>query len=684
MKKIFTPAIKFRILFLSVFFSFAHPAFEQILLNPYSQDQFVNQLPIPAVIDGRNGGLFTIGISQFDQWLGLVNPENGQPMQTKVWGYNGTYPGPTILAKKNIPIEVFWLNHLVNGSNEPLPHLLPVDTTIHWAFDDVLNWRQYGIPVVTHLHGGHTESASDGLPDAWFTPNFSLKGHGFIKGDDVPYHYSNTQEAATIWYHDHALGITRLNVYAGLAGYYLITDPNEMNLQATGKLPAAPYDLGLAIQDRMFTSNGQLYYPSVPEEEDDEDEEGQPNPTILPEFFGDFILVNGMAWPVLDVEPRQYRFRVLNGSDSRFYNLFLSSNQVIQQIGTDNGLLPAAVPVTQMLIGPGERKDIVLDFSNPGLWGQTIILRNNAKTPFPKGSAVNPQTTGRIMAFRINKQLDPVYPLTQLPAILRDPIVPLNTTIPARQLILFEAEDEYDRLKPMLGTVANGVLQWHDPVTENPLLNSTEIWEIYNETMDAHPIHLHLVSSQLINRQKFHAQVNEENGKPTKIRLIGQPQLPGPEESGWKDTWVMYPGEVTRIIAKFDLEGLYVWHCHILSHEDHEMMRPFYVGDMGQPFTKNAAPREADPAFVKQVQLAVMPNPFTERFSIRFNLPQTSEVIVNMYDSKGGFIKSVQNKTLSNGQHTIAIDGSELANGIYFCEVIINQQRIVRKMILQK
>ena len=680
MKKIFTPSVKNRIFFIALFTSVALPSFEQVLLNPLSQPQFINPLPIPGVIDGRNGGTFTIGISQFDQWLGLVNPANQQPMQTKVWGYEGSYPGPTILAKRGVPIDVFWHNNLVTASNEPLPHLLPVDSSIHWALDHFPGWKQYGVPVVTHLHGGHTESASDGLPDAWFTPNFALKGHGFIKGDILPYHYSNDQEAATIWYHDHALGITRLNVYAGLAGYYLITDANEMNLQATGKLPAAPYDLGLAIQDRMFTSDGQLYYPTVSEG----DEEGQPNPSILPEFFGDFILVNGMSWPVLDVEPRQYRFRVLNGSDSRFYNLFLSNKQIIQQIGTDNGLLPSAVPLPQMLIGPGERKDIVLDFSDPGLWGQTIILRNNAKIPFPKGSAIDPRTTGRIMAFRVNKPLDPNYPITQLPAILRAPIVALNTTLPPRQLILFEAEDEFGRLKPMLGTVEDGVKGWNEPITENPLLNSTEIWEIYNETEDAHPIHLHMVSSQLINRQKFQAEIDENNGKPTNIRLIGPPKLPGPGEMGWKDTWIMYPGEVTRIIANFDLEGLYVWHCHILSHEDHEMMRPYYVGEMEQPLVKKVSPLIASPDFEKEVQLAVMPNPFTQRFSIRFNLPQSSVVNVNMYDSKGSLVKKVQNKTMGKGQHTITIDGTQLGNGIYYCEVIINKQRILRKMILQK
>ena len=669
---------------LILFISLNIPVFAQVhLLDPKSQTQFVNPLPIPSVIDGRNGGLFTIGISQFDQWLGLRNPVSNQPLQTTVWGYNGSYPGPTILAKENVPIQVFWRNNLFDGLNQPLPHLLPIDESIHWSFNDEPGWRSYGVPVVSHLHGGHTESASDGLPDAWFTPNFTKKGHGFIKGDVEPYYYQNDQEAATLWYHDHALGITRLNVYAGLAGYYLLTDENEMNLQSSGKLPAAPYDLGLAIQDRMFTVDGQLFIPSTPENghDDEENDEEIPSPTILPEFFGDFILVNGMTWPVLDVEPRQYRFRILNGSDSRFYNLSLSSGQQITQIGTDNGFLPSPVPMTQMMIAPGERKDIILDFSHPSLQGQTIIIKNNAKTPFPKGSAVDPQTTGRIMAFRVSKPLNALYPLTQFPATLRAPIVPLQTNLEPRKLILFEAEDEYGRLKPMLGTVDNGVMEWHDPITENPMLNSTEIWEIYNETMDAHPIHLHMVSMQLINRQKFHANVDEENGKPSNIRVIGQPQPPGADEAGWKDTWVMFPGEVTRVIAKFDIEGLYVWHCHILSHEDHEMMRPYYVGEMAdQPMQKPVVNDEAE----NILQLKVFPNPFSTNVTIQFNLQQMEKIGIRLFDNKGSIIKKVFEGERMAGLQNFSIDGSNLANGTYFCEITVNDKRILRKLVLQK
>ena len=563
-----------------IFFFICSTANTQGLLNPRTQPQFIlNSLPVPSIIDGRSGGTFTIDINQFDQWLGLIDPITQQHINTKVWGYNGSYPGPSIVARKDVPINVFWRNKLVNGSNQPLPHLLPIDRSIDWAFGNDPSWQSYGVPVVTHVHGGHTESASDGLPDNWYTPDFAKKGPGFIKGDIEPYHYDNDQEAATIWYHDHALGVTRLNVYAGLAGYYLVTDNNEISMQATNKLPAAPYDLGLAIQDRMFTSTGQLFYPTAIEEDgEDGDDRG-----ILPEVFGDFILVNGMTWPVLDVEPRQYRFRMLNGSDSRFYNLYLSSGQQFIQIGSDQGFLYAPFAINQMLLAPGERKDIILDFSDPALWGQTIILKNNAKTPYPRGEAPDPQTTGRIMAFRINKPLDLNYPLTALPATLRSPIVPLQTDLAPRKLILFETEDEYGRIMPILGTVDDGMLGFRDGLTENPALNSTEIWELYNETMDAHPIHLHLVTMQMISRQKFVARVNEETGKPSNIRLVGQPKYPGPDEQGWKDTWVMNPGEVTKVIAKFDRPGLYVWHCHILSHEEHDMMRPFYVGETNNP-----------------------------------------------------------------------------------------------------
>ncbi|HET9826381.1 MAG TPA: multicopper oxidase domain-containing protein, partial [Chitinophagaceae bacterium] len=465
---------------------------------------------------------------------------------------------------------------------------------------------------------------------------------------------------------------------AGLAGYYLITDENEMNLQASNNLPAAPYDLGLAIQDRMFTTSGQLFYPSMPENEND------PDPSTLPEMFGDFILVNGMTWPVLDVEPRQYRFRVLNGSDSRFYNVFLSTGQQFIQVGSDQGLLPSPVTMNQMLIAPGERKDIVIDFSSPALWGQTILVKNNAKAPYPKGDTPDPQTTGGIMAFRVIKPLDGNYSLTSLPTTLRPAITPLQTTLAPRKLILFEAEDEYDRIMPMLGTVEEGAKAFRAPLTENPMLNSTEIWEIYNETVDPHPIHLHLVRMQLISRQRFHANVDEATGKPTDIRLIGRPRYPGADEQGWKDTWVMYPGEVTRVIATFDRPGSYVWHCHILSHEEHDMMRPFYVGSLPADFTRTKSIWPGVSELETSLQLRLVPNPFNNYFTVQFKLTHAENVDIKLFDDNGALLKQVYNGLELAGLHTYLVNANQFAQGIYFCEITMNGQRVVRKVVLQR
>ena len=640
----------------------------QNILDPKTQPQFVNPLPIPSVIDARSGGTFTVSVTQFEQNLGLVDPITQQPLLTRVWGYNNSYPGPTILARKNVGVDILWQNNLVSNGT-PLPHLLPVDPTLDWALEGRTDWRTLGVPLVTHLHGGHTESASDGLPDAWYTPGFALTGTGFVKNT---LHYSNDQEAGTLWYHDHALGITRLNVYAGLAGFYLLTDDNEAQLQADHHLPAAPYDIGLAIQDRMFTTDGQLYYPTeieVPEPLEN---------SILPEFFGSIILVNGKAWPVLEVEPRQYRFRILNGSDSRFYNLSFPGNLNFVQIGTDNGLLPAPVSLQKLLLGTGERRDVIIDFSDPKLFGKTIVLENNAKTPFPRGSSVNQQTTGRIMAFKITKPLNPDYPLTTLPATLRPAITSLQTTLPARKLILFEGSDEFERLEVQLGTAEGGISDFHAPVTENIVQGSTEIWEIYNETPDAHPIHLHMVHMQLVNRQKFSATQDLQTGKLTDIRFQGPPKEPEADEAGWKDTYIMYPGEVTRVIATFDLPGLYAWHCHILSHEDHEMMRPYFVQPATIAGKKSVIQAEPD------MEFKAVPNPFNSRLRLQFTLSKTTTVSLIIYNAQGAVVRQLYQGRKDAGVQEFELDGTKLSSGTYFCELIMNGEKLVRKLVLEK
>jgi spore coat protein A len=672
-----------RTLFLSLSaFFFANVSYSQALLDPLSQPKFVNSLPIPSVIDGKGGGTLHVTAKQFEHSMGIIDPVTKLALKTKVWGYEGTFPGPTILAKKNTALDVYWHNGLKDVSNNPIQHFLPVDKTLHWAYSSgIASLETDGVPLVTHLHGGHTESASDGLPMAWVTPN-GKTGEDFIKGGDVsPYHYTNDQEAATLWYHDHAMGLTRLNVYAGLAGFYLLSDENEQALKSANKLPADPYDIGLVIQDRMFTADGQLHYPStlvpaagapIP-----------PTPSALPEFYGDFILVNGKTWPKLEVEPRQYRFRLLNGSDSRFYNMSLSNGQVFYEIGSDNGFLPSPLKANSILLAPGERKDIVIDFTKD--LGQTIILNNNAKSPFPSGTIVNPKTSGQVMAFVVNKPINTGIAQTTLPASLRPSITPLTTNIPPRQVILYEATDSYGRLMPSLGTVSNGVMAYMDAATEMPQLNTTEIWEVFNETMDAHPIHLHAVTMQMINRQKFTATVDPITGKPTNIKLKGLPTAPLPDEKGWKDTWVMYPGEVTRVIAKFDLEGMYVWHCHILSHEDNEMMRPLHIMNGPMRSSNSGGAAMLTPQMMEQqIGLKLTPNPFSNIVTVRFTTDMLATIGLELYDLKGSLIKNVFQGVRPAGPHQFEIDGTQLSNGTYFSVITVDGVKMVRKLVLQK
>lgn len=637
----------------------------QALLNPYTQQKFVNPLPIPSVIQpmNPNGTYYEVSMTQFTQDLGLKD-SNGNPFLTTVWGYNGSYPGPTFEAGRNIPITVKWKNELMDV-NGPLPHLLPVDTSIHWAMPE--NWPYSGVPVVTHLHGGHVESASDGNPNAWFTPGFMQKGSYWSQ---QVYNYPNDQEASTMWYHDHALGITRLNVYAGLAGYYIVRDEWEDNLN----LPSGNYEIPIAIQDRMFTDDGQLYYPSMPEEP------GQPNPSVLPEMFGDFILVNGKTWPVLNVEPRKYRFRFLNGSDSRFYKLHLGNVIPFIQIGTDGGFLNAPVSLNQMTLGPGERKDVIVDFSNPVLLGQTIILKNNARSPFPMGETVEPQTVGQIMAFRVTVPLNGTDNSVIPPIVRPAPIAELGTPDNTRQLLLIETEDDFDRLKPQLGTSALGPLDWDSPITENPMQNALEEWQIINFTPDAHPIHLHLVNFQIVSRQKFNKS-RYIPGNPAALQLIGQPKFPSADESGWKDTAVMYPGEVTRIRARCDHEGLYLWHCHILSHEDHEMMRPFYVGTMPSTLISqnNSGTFNAN----------IAPNPFSNQTIVKMEAGISGNYKAEIYNFFGQHITTLADAYYKKGTYDLSWNGTgignnKVGNGIYFLLIQGVDGNRTYKMLLER
>lgn len=581
-----------------------HPPGKPAMLNARTHPKWVNPLPNPLAPDSvfapdpSGSAGYTVEMRAFEQQLGLVEPRGGRPYATKVWGYGttaqaATYPGRTFIVRRGTQIRVRWVNRLVDERGAPLAHLLPVDSTLHWA-DPLKAGHRAGpylgpVPLVTHLHGAASSAASDGPPDAWSGPVNTPDAQPALRGRlySQPYEYDNRQEAAHLWYHDHALGITRLNVYAGLAGHYFIRDENEDALAATGALPAYPYEVPLLLQDRLFTADGQLFMPHT-----DPENKHAPHPTHMPEVFGDVILVNGVAWPVMEVEPRPYRLRLLNGSDSRFYELRLSSGQTLVQIGTDLGLMNSPVRMSTLLLAPGERADVIVDFAEARARGRPVYLLNRARAPYPKGELPVARTVDRLVAFRATKAPDGSIAPARIAQNLRPVHGPLPVPPPAtrvRKLLLHEGKDHYGRLQTMLGIVdpgnpLDGTLFWEAPVTETPKVGDTEIWEIYNTTADAHPIHLHLVRFRILDRQRFTGRMvpkamphDAAGARLERIRLAAKPRAPAPNEAGWKDTAVMLPGEVTRIIATFDRAGEYVWHCHILSHEDHEMMRPFRV-----------------------------------------------------------------------------------------------------------
>jgi spore coat protein A len=446
---------------------------------------------------------------------------------TPMWSFGETVPGPTIEARSGHGLLVEWTNAL------PEKHLFPIDHTLHGASAD-----QPHVRTAVHVHGAKVPPEFDGFPEDWQTPGQSVRAV-----------YPMQQDAATLWYHDHAMGIERLNQYAGLFGFFLVRDDGEDKL----KLPRGKYEIPLAFADRLFSADGSLYYP----------DSGDPTAPWVPEVFGDAMMVNGKLTPFLEVEPRPYRFRMLNAANSRVFLFSLSNKQNFHQIGTDQGLLPAPVEVNQVSLASGERADIVIDFS--AAEGQRTTL-NNQSWP--------------LMQFRVAaaatsmNSMDAPTPLapTPLPAILRTvQRTPEALSVKTRLMILREYMDREPKRMLML---LNGT-RWHEPVSERPELDSVEIWRLANTTGDIHPIHLHLVRFQVLDRQSFDADEYLLSGK---LNYVGPASPPPPGDGGWKDTVQTYPETVTRIIVRFEgYAGRYVWHCHLLEHAANEMMRPFEV-----------------------------------------------------------------------------------------------------------
>jgi len=664
-------------LYLASRFGFIQRTFSQVVpggsLDPFGIARFITPLFVPPAMPPTStaGAIdyYEIAARQIKQ---QVLP-TGMPA-TSVWAYgsvnhSGTFhsPAPTFEARCGRVARVKWINDLVDSNGRFRRHLLPIDQTLHWANppgprDGMgMDPKPYTgpVPLVAHLHGGHTFDDSDGYPEAWYLPvarntprGYATEGtwYRFFRKKaaarlgslwapgTATFDYSNDQAATTLWAHDHTLGITRANVHAGLAAFYLLRG-DQMDSAIRPMLPGpAPsagdastvsyYEIPIMIQDRSFNADGSLFFPSdraffegvspsdlqipfIPGVTCD----NRPSDVSAiwnPEFFGNTMMVNGNTWPYLNVEQRRYRFRFLNACNARTLILQLDRDGLpFWQIGADGGFLPSAARLTRLLMGPAERADVIVDFTRVPVGTVITLLNVGPDSPFGGGvpgvdfPVADPQTTGGVMQFRVrsSRSVDRSTPPDRLPQVA---IPPQAATGRLRRVSLNELDSSTVNVVTnpdgtfaipireapcgdpnavpfgpsigLLGTVnADGTgnpLAWMDPLTENPGVG-TELWEIRNFTADAHPIHIHQTQFRVVDRAPFdpeHPDVPPGPARP-----------PEAWETGAKDTVVAYPGEITRLVARFDLNGQYVWHCHILDHEDHDMMRPMAIGKRQNP-----------------------------------------------------------------------------------------------------
>lgn len=548
----------------------------------------------PTLYKGRAADRYEIimtpALHQFSSSLGPAT----------VWTYTqaGMTPGalgPTIVAQTNRPVIVKWINNLPNDMAS-FPLADSWDTTIIGS----------DVPVgaaVPHLHGGHSAARFDGTPNQWWTHDGEM-GMDFVSDT---FTYLNDQPASLLWYHDHTMGSTRFKPYLGLAGAYLITSSLDNGKTINGqRVPTGygVYHLPIVIQDKTFNADGTLFYPTVGLT--------PTHPIWVPEFFGDTPVINGTAYPYLDVKPRRYRLRLLNGSQARFYNLHFQlgpQDLPFWVIGSEGGLLPAPAKKTGLVIAPGERFDIIVDFTGIPL-GSDIMLANDALVPWPNGDPAD--NLPELMLIHVSVPLDRPDISTR-PAVLALPRVPrpyLPAGTKVQDIVLKETMDP--DLDEPVEVKLNGYA-FMDAVTEKVKAGSTQIWNFINLTGDAHPMHMHLVQFQVLNRQKFDVEAYTadwlaylDSGRDPLLKPVLDNYLVGPllpsaaEEKGFKDTVKCPPSldplddsysYVTRVAAKFVLPanssldfnpltgsfGTWVYHCHILEHEENEMMRPFEV-----------------------------------------------------------------------------------------------------------
>jgi spore coat protein A, manganese oxidase len=468
-------------------------------------------------------------------------------------GQAGSF-GMAVVAQSGTPLDISYTSNLP----EIYPDWIPVDTRLTPLGNQVR--------MMTHLHGGFVNADSDGNP--------AITPLGFGPGDTQLVHYSNQlpqMPASLLWFHDHALGATRLNVFAGLAAAYILRDQFDTGFEPNPiGIPGGAYEIPLVIQDRQFSRDGKFFYPTS-------DIEGA---IWIGEYFGDVMLVNGKVWPFLNVEPRMYRFRILNGCNARILNLDLSGSD-FWQIGAEGGLWDIPVRTRRLVLAGAERADVLVDFSR--FAGQTLVLKNH-RPPSPISNPA-PQLP-QVMQIRVGTTVSQPGPTT-IPSSLPGRAVNLGSPVNTRYITLNEIDPE-----EVTWFLNLNALRFDAPVTETPRVGTIEDWVYINVTGDTHPIHSHLVTFQVVGRRPFDAEAYEAayggpDGVPGGIDptpfATGPMQPPDPTERGFKETVKANPGELTTIRAKYDLPigvtapQTYVYHCHIVEHEDNDMMRPYTV-----------------------------------------------------------------------------------------------------------
>jgi spore coat protein A len=522
--------------------------------------KYVQPLPLPGagIVIASPTALNTYSFTQTQ----IARQLHPSLPPTPLWAYDdgsglagqaGSF-GMAVVARSGTPLTVNYTNNLP----ETYPGWIPVDTRLTPLANQVR--------TMTHLHGGFVAADSDGNP--------AITPKGFGGGETQTVFYTNQQPhmpASLLWFHDHGLGTTRLNVFAGLAAAYIIRDDYDTGEEPNPiGIPGGVYEIPLVIQDRQFNPDGTLLYPTS----------DIPGVTWIGEYFGDVMLVNGKVWPFLDVEPRLYRFRVLNGCNARILSLDIGG-PAMWSIGAEGGMFDVAVPVKTLVLAPAERADVLVDFSR--FAGAKLVLKNH-KPPKPVSNPA--PALEQVMQIRVGTSVTRAGP-TAIPSSLPGRRANLSDPVRTRYITLNEIDaEEASWFLNLSG------LHFEAPATEMPNVGTVEDWAYVNLTGDTHPMHMHLVTFQVIGRTPFDAEAYAEaygtpDGVPGGIDptpfATGPMEPPAPEERGFKDTVKANPGYFTTIRAKFDLPAgvispqSYVHHCHIVEHEDNDMMRPFVV-----------------------------------------------------------------------------------------------------------